>query len=223
MGKRPCPLGGVEVRLTGLRSVLCLGAHPDDVEIGCGGTLIRLMADNMPLEVHYVVLSASEERAGEARESARHLLAGAERVDIRVAAFRESYFPYVGPEVKAYVDRLGSELEPDLILTHWRGDAHQDHRMVGELTWNAFRSHLIFEYEIPKWDGDMGRPNVFIPLPEDVCARKIDHLLNAFPSQRGRDWFNAQVFWSLLRLRGMEARSASGYAEAFHCSKLVLG
>lgn len=210
------------MQLSGLHTVLCLGAHADDIEIGCGGTMLRLLADNPKLEVHYVVLSASAERAREAENSAGHLLAGAGRLAVRVADFRENYFPYDGGKVKAYVDGLVRELAPDLIVTHWRGDFHQDHRLVGELTWNAFRSHLILEYEIPKWDGDMGRPNVFVPLSEEVCRRKINHLLSAFPSQTGKDWFTAEVFWSLLRLRGMEARSPSGYAEAFHCSKLVL-
>ena len=216
-------MGGLEVLLTGLRRVLCLGAHADDIEIGCGGTVIRLLEENPGLEVHWVVLSAPGERSQEARNSADLFLAGTRRADVRVADFKESYFPYIGGEVKAYVDRLGSELEPDLILTHWRGDVHQDHRIVGELTWNSFRNHLILEYEIPKWDGDMGRPNVFIPLQRAICSQKIDHLLGAFPSQIGKDWFGAEVFWGLLRLRGLEARSQSGYAEAFHCSKLVLG
>jgi len=211
------------VLLTGLRRVLCLGAHADDIEIGCGGTFIRLLEENPGLEVHWVVLSAPGERSREARKGADLFLAGTGLADVRVADFKESYFPYVGGEVKDYVDRLSSEVEPDLILTHWRGDAHQDHRIVGELTWNSFRNHLILEYEIPKWDGDMGRPNIYMPLQRAICSQKIDHLLGAFPSQIGKDWFGAEVFWGLLRLRGMEARSESGYAEAFHCSKLVLG
>jgi LmbE family N-acetylglucosaminyl deacetylase len=212
----------MEVRLTGLHHVLCLGAHPDDIEIGCGGTIIHLLEENPGLGIHWVVLSASDQRGLEARNSAGSLLQGSGRAEVRVADFQESYFPHVGQEVKAYVDRLGSELRPDLIFTHWRGDAHQDHRILAELTWNAFRNHLILEYEIPKWDGDIGRPNTFMPLRQDVCDRKIEHLLTAFPSQAGKDWFCAEVFRGLLRLRGMEARSPSGYAEAFHCSKLVL-
>lgn len=223
MGGGASALGGVEVRLAGLRSLLCLGAHPDDIEIGCGGTVIRLLEENPGLEVHWAVLSASDERSREARRSADLLLRGCTRTDVRVADFQENYFPYVGREVKAHVDRLGHEMEPDLILTHWRGDLHQDHRIVGELTWNAFRNHLILEYEIPKWDGDMGRPNVFVPLDRPVCEQKIDHLLETFSSQVNKDWFAAEVFWGLMRLRGMEARSPSGYAEAFYCSKLVLG
>jgi LmbE family N-acetylglucosaminyl deacetylase len=147
MGGGACSLGGLEVRLTGLRSVLCLGAHADDIEIGCCGTILRLLEDNPGLEVHWVVLSASEERRSEARGSAAALLGDRGMANVRVADFRETYFPYIGQEVKAYVGGLGSELRPDLILTHWREDLHQDHRMVGELTWNAFRSHLILEYD----------------------------------------------------------------------------
>jgi len=213
----------MEVRLTGLRNVLCLGAHADDLEIGCGGTLLRLLAENPALEVHWVVLSAPDERAGEARRSAGALLEEAGLVDLRMGDFDESYFPYEGAAVKDYVAALGRELTPDLVLTHWRGDLHQDHRLVSELTWNTFRSHLILEYEIPKWDGDMGRPNVYVPLGQSLCERKVAHLLSAFPSQANKDWFASEVFWGLLRLRGMEARSPSGYAEAFHCRKLVLG
>jgi len=215
-------MGGLEVRLSGLRRILCVGAHADDLEIGCGGTVIRLLDDNQGLEVHWVVLSAPGERAVEARRSADLLLTGAGFKDVRVADFRESYFPYIGGEIKAYIAGLGVELRPDLVLTSWRGDAHQDHRTVGELTWNTFRSQLILEYEIPKWDGDLGRPNLYMPLERAVCGRKIGHLLEVFPSQVQKDWFDAEVFWGLLRLRGMEARSPSGYAEAFYCSKLVL-
>lgn len=223
MGDRPGPVGGLEVRLTGVRSVLCLGAHADDIEIGCGGTIIRMLQENPALEVHWAVLSAPGTRREEANASAASLLAGARLTDVHIADFKESYFPYVGGEVKAYIDGLRAQVEPELVFTHWRGDAHQDHRVVGELTWNSFRSHLILEYEIPKWDGDMGQPNVFVPLGKTICDQKIGHLLAAFPSQTGKDWFDSEVFWGLLRLRGMEARSSSGYAEAFYCTKLVLG
>ena len=211
------------MRLTGLRQILCLGAHADDIEIGCAGTVLRLLEENPGLDVRWVVLSAAGDRAAEAASSAAALLQGAGRADVRVADFRETYFPYLGGEVKAYVAALGAGFEPDLVLTHWREDLHQDHRLVSELTWNTFRDHLILEYEIPKWDGDMGRPSIFVPLEQDVADRKIAHLLDAFPSQSGRDWFDPEVFRGLLRLRGMEARSPSGYAEAFHCRKLVLG
>jgi len=168
------------------------------------------------------VLSAPGGRSAEARRSADLLLQAARLASVRVADFRETYFPYLGHELKTYMAQLGSELKPDVIFTHWRKDLHQDHRTIGELTWNCFRNHLILEYEIPKWDGDMGRPNVFMPLGRTLCERKVDHLLEAFPSQTDKDWFTGETFWSLLRLRGMEARSSSGYAEAFYCRKLVL-
>lgn len=210
------------MHLNGLDSVVCLGAHVDDIEIGCAGTLMDLVARNPQLEVQYVVLSAPGERRQEARASARSLLKSSGKTVVRIADFEESYLPYTGDEVKRYIQGLAGELQPDLVLTHWRGDAHQDHRLVGELTWNAFRNHFILEYEIPKWDGDMGRPNVFVPLSKHLCELKVAHILSAFPSQTGKDWFTSDVFWSLLTLRGMEARSPDGYAEAFHCSKLVL-
>ncbi|MBN1630776.1 MAG: PIG-L family deacetylase [Thermoleophilia bacterium] len=215
-------MGGLEVRLTGLRIVLCVGAHADDIEIGCGGTVLRLLESHPEIEVHWVVLSAPDGRAGEARRSAEALLGHAGEIDVRVADFEETLFPHLGRDLKRYLAQLGSELAPDLVLTHWSGDLHQDHRVVNEFTWNTFRNHLILEYEIPKWDGDMGRPNVFVPLEKQVCERKVEHLMTAFPSQSGKPWFDSEVFWGLLRLRGMEAHSPSKYAEAFHCRKLVL-
>ena len=214
---------GLDMNLGDLRSVLCLGAHADDIEIGCGGTLLRLIERNPDLKVHWVVLSAPANRKSEAERSAQVILAGAHEVDIRVADFEETFFPYAGTQIKGYVAALATQLTPDLIFTHWCQDLHQDHRMVGELTWNAFRDHLILEYEIPKWDGDMGRPNTFVPLDRPLCERKVEHLLEVFPSQIQKDWFSSEVFWALLRLRGMEARSPSGYAEGFFCRKMVLG
>jgi LmbE family N-acetylglucosaminyl deacetylase len=208
--------------LTCLRTVLCLGAHADDIEIGCGGTLLRLLTENPELQVYWAVLSSSNERQAEARSSASGLLDAEGRLDVRVASFRENYFPCASAELKEYVAKLGTELSPDLVLTHWREDLHQDHRTVNELTWQTFRDHLILEYEIPKWDGDIGRPNLYVPLDRSVCERKVQHLLRAFPSQAGKDWFDAEVFWGILRLRGMEARSPTKYAEAFYCRKLVL-
>lgn len=213
---------GLTTNLEGLRSVLCLGAHADDIEIGCAGTVLRLLHSNPDLKVHWVVLSATAERRSEAERSAQTILSGALEVDIRVADFEETFFPYTG-QIKSYVGALAGEMSPDLILTHWCQDLHQDHRTVGELTWNTFRDHLILEYEIPKWDGDMGRPNTFVPLERPLCEQKVEHLLGAFPSQAHRDWFSSEIFWALLRLRGMEARSPSGYAEGFFCRKMILG
>ena len=203
-------------------SVLCLGAHSDDIEIGCGGTVLKLVAANPGLTVHWVVLSADDHRADEARASAERFLGGAMNQEVEVASFRERYFPHL-PELKEFFDALGGRSQPDLVLTHHGGDAHQDHRAVAELTWNTFRDHLILEYEIPKYDGDLGRPNVFVQLDEDLARRKVRAVLEGFPSQAGHFWFTEETFLALLRLRGVEARSPGGYAEGFHARKLVLG
>ena len=213
-------MGGLEVRLTDLRSVLCLGAHADDIEIGCGGTVLRLLEENQRLEVHWIVLSAPDERSTEARDSANLMLDAAGLANIRVADFRETYFPYVGDELKAYVGKLGSELAPDVIFTHWREDLHQDHRMVSELTWNTFRNHLILEYEIPKYDGDLGIPNLFVPLEEAYITKRNAIIIESFVSQKEKHWFDDATFRALPRLRGME--SASLYAEAFYARKIIL-
>jgi LmbE family N-acetylglucosaminyl deacetylase len=203
-------------------SILCLGAHADDIEIGCGGFLLRLLQMNPGVRVTWVVLSGHDDRATEARLSAERVLKGAANVDVLVKELREGYFPYVGLQVKEVFDALGREVAPDLVLTHYGHDLHQDHRVVCELTWNTFRDHLILEYEIPKYDGDLGSPNVFMQLDAATCERKIDHLLEAFPSQRSKPWFTRETFWATLRLRGIECRSRTGFAEGFFCRKLVL-
>jgi LmbE family N-acetylglucosaminyl deacetylase len=199
--------------------VLALGSHADDIEIGCGGTFLALAA-RRELEVHWVVLSASEERAAEARRSAEAFLGGASR-HVKVEGFRDAFFRY-GGEVKEYFEALKGEVSPDLILTHHGSDLHQDHRLVAELTWNTFRNHLILEYEVPKYDGDLGSPNVFVHLDEAAARRKAALLLDWFPSQRSEPWFTEDLFLGLMRLRGMESASPSGYAEAFYARKLVL-
>src|SRR5215213_5474649 len=163
--------------------VLALGCHADDIELGCGGALLRLKQEAASLEVRWVVFSASGERAREARASADELLDGIDRADVVLHEFRDGYLPYLGPPVKDSVEATKG-FEPHVVFTHQRHDLHQDHRLVSELTWNAFRDHLILEYEIPKYDGDLGAPNVFVPLEEAVCARKVDTLLECFPSQR---------------------------------------
>lgn len=203
-------------------TVLCIGAHSDDIEIGCGGTILRLLRENPNVAIHWVVMSATGDRHDEALKSASSFLAGAARADVVVHDFEERYLPYIGGEVKRSFDELASTISPDLVLTHWQGDLHQDHRLLGELAWNTFRNQLILEYEIPKWDGDLGRPNVFVPLDRSICKQKVDTILQMFPSQSERDWFTEETFWALLRLRGVEARSLSGYAEAFHARKLIL-
>jgi LmbE family N-acetylglucosaminyl deacetylase len=203
-------------------TVLCLGAHGDDIEIGCGGTLLHLLA-GPNTAVYWVVFSADAQRAGEAMDSARAFLAGARVRTIEVHRFRDGFFPFLGAEIKEYFEALKTKVFPDLIFTHHQGDLHQDHRLIAELTWQTFRSHLILEYEIPKYDGDLGAPNVFVPLDESVCRRKIQTLLASFASQRGRHWFDEETFLALLRLRGMECRAPDRYAEAFYGRKLVLG
>jgi LmbE family N-acetylglucosaminyl deacetylase len=199
--------------------VLAIGCHADDIEIGCGGTLLALTRSRPALRVTWVVLAASGSRAEEARESASAFLADATHADVRVLELRESFLPYIGGEVKEAFETL-KDVEPDLILTHTRHDLHQDHRLACELTWNTFRNHLILEYEIPKYDGDVGVPNVFVPLEDEVVDAKVELIARHFPSQLGKHWFDEELLRALMRLRGME--SATRYAEAFTCRKLSL-
>jgi LmbE family N-acetylglucosaminyl deacetylase len=203
-------------------TALVIGAHPDDIEIGAGGTILRLASEGQLAAVRWVVLSADRARADEAHRSAETFLAAVPERTVTVLGLKDGYFPYIGSEVKDAFEELKSSADPDLILTHRQTDAHQDHRLVAELTWNTFRDHLILEYEIPKYDGDLGPANVFLDLPEDVVARKIELLLNGFPSQRDRHWFTEETFRAMLRLRGVECRAVSGYAEGFSARKLVL-
>ena len=202
--------------------VLAIGAHADDIEIGCGGTILRLVGEHRDLTVDWVVLSGDGDRADEAGDSAAAFLAGAARRQVTVERFRDGFLPYDGGAVKELFERLKSRVDPDLILTHRLEDRHQDHRLVSELTWNTWRDHLILEYEIPKYEGDLGQPNLFVPLAAEVCERKVELLRKGFPSQAGRYWFTDDTFWSLLRLRGLESRSPSRYAEAFTARKLTL-
>jgi LmbE family N-acetylglucosaminyl deacetylase len=202
-------------------NILCLGAHSDDIEIGCGGTILRLLQQYPNCVFHWVVFSATGVRAAEAQRGAA-LFAGknAARGPL-LKTFQDGFMPFVGAEVKAVFEELKATF-PDLILTHYAKDAHQDHRLLAELTWNTFRDHLILEYEIPKFDGDLGQPNLFVPLDEELCRKKVRILMDSFPSQRTKRWFQEETFLSLMRMRGMECNSASGYAEAFYCRKLVL-
>ena len=195
-----------------LRSVLCLGAHADDIEIGCGGTILKLLAENPSLEVHWVVLGAGGQRSREATASARRFLHNSHAENVIVKGFRDSYFPYIGAEVKEYFEELRGQISPDLIFTHRRADLHQDHRLVSQLTWCAFRDHLILEYEIPKYDGDMGSPNLYVPLDESTCREKIETIVNCFSTQNGKDWFSDDTYRGLLRLRGVECHSPSKFA-----------
>jgi LmbE family N-acetylglucosaminyl deacetylase len=205
-----------------LRSVLALGSHSDDIEIGCGATLLALSRARPEVEITWVVLGAEGEREREARASAEAFMAAATHSEVVVHGFRDGFFPYTGGEVKDVFEELKSRLDPDVILTHARHDLHQDHRLVCELTWNTWRDHLILEYEIPKYDGDLGTPNVFVPVSEEIAREKVKLVLDAFKSQTEKHWFDEQLFLGLMRVRGMEGRSPSGYAEAFTCRKLSL-
>ena len=206
----------------GVERVLCLGAHSDDIEIGCAGTLLQLTEGERPIDVTWVVFAAEGRREKEARESAAAVLARAKSAQIVVQQFRDGFFPSQSADIKEYFELLKQRVAPDLIFTHHRNDQHQDHRLIGELTWNTFRDHVILEYEIPKYDGDFGSPNVFVPLDEARCRRKIDLLLTHFGSQRDRRWFSEELFRAVLRVRGMEANAPGGYAEAFYGRKVVL-
>lgn len=203
--------------------LLCLGAHCDDIEIGCGGTILKLTAAARSIEVRWVVFSSDERRKQEALKSATTFLANVTSREVIIHSLRDGFFPYIGVEVKEQFERLKTQFSPDLILTHYRCDLHQDHRLISELTWNTFRNHLILEYEIPKYDGDFGSPNLFVSLDESTCRRKIDAILEAYQSQSGKHWFSRDLFSAILRLRGMEANACTGYAEGFYCRKAVLG
>ena len=203
--------------------VLCLGAHCDDIEIGCGGTVLALTEQHRDTAVDWVVFSSTPTREREARASAEAFLFAAKEKTVVVKSFRDGFFPYVGAQIKEEFEQLKLAGTPDLILTHYRNDLHQDHRLISELTWNTFRRSLILEYEIPKYDGDLGAPNFFVPLDESTHQRKIDYILEHFQSQGDRSWFSREVFAAILRLRGMEANSPTGSAEGFYVRKAVLG
>jgi LmbE family N-acetylglucosaminyl deacetylase len=206
---------------TGALKVLCLGCHSDDIEIGCGGAILRLAEQHPDCEFHWVVFSAIGPRKAEA-ERAAELFAGPSRLrGPLLKSFPDAFMPFVGADVKAVFEELKS-IAPDLVFTHNRHDAHQDHRLIADLTWNTFRNHLILEYEIPKYDGDMGHPSMFVPLDLETCQRKVQYIMDAFRSQHEKHWFQPETFFSLMRLRGMECNSASGYAEAFYARKVVI-
>jgi LmbE family N-acetylglucosaminyl deacetylase len=208
---------------TGELQILCLGSHSDDIEIGCGGTILRLAEQYPRCTFHWVVFSADGARAAEARRAAALFAGPTELKGPLLKTFPDGFMPFAGHEVKAEFEELKQRISPDVIFTHNRRDAHQDHRLVAELTWNTFRDHLILEYEIPKYDGDLGQPGLFVPLPVDVYQKKIRYIMDSFQSQHAKRWFREDVFSSLMRLRGMECNAPSGYAEAFYCRKLVLG
>jgi LmbE family N-acetylglucosaminyl deacetylase len=203
------------------RRILFLGAHADDIEIGCGGTTLRLSAERKDLEVRWVVFSATPERAAEARASAAAFLGGVAQATVVVRDYRDGYLPWSGAAIKEELEAVKREFVPDVIFTHYRGDLHQDHRLISELTWNTWRNHLILEYEIPKFDGDFGTPNFFAPLSRATLERKIALLLQHFSTQAGKQWFTADLFQAVARIRGMECVAPESLAEAFYCRKAV--
>jgi LmbE family N-acetylglucosaminyl deacetylase len=204
------------------RHILCLGAHSDDIEIGCGGTILRLLQETPDLCFTWIVFGAGGRRAEEARASASTFLEAVREKRIVVLNFRDGFFPYTGADIKDYFEQLKQEVSPDLIFTHYRHDLHQDHRLICDLTWNTFRDHLILEYEIPKYDGDAGSPNFFVHLDQEICQRKVNAILEHFRTQENKDWFTEETFHALLRLRGIESKAPEKYAEAFYGRKLVL-
>jgi LmbE family N-acetylglucosaminyl deacetylase len=201
-------------------SVLCLGAHSDDIEIGVGGTILGWIAAGVKLDVCWCVLSAQGPRRQEAMAAAETILEGTASRRIELAEFRDGYFPYQGDEIKSWIENIKMFCNPDVVFTHRKEDAHQDHREISRLTWNAFRDHLVLEYEIPKWDGDLGQPNVYVAMTEEIFARKSKLLETCFASQRSKDWFDADTFRGLARLRGMECRAPDRFAEAFLARKI---
>ena len=199
--------------------VLCLGSHCDDIEIGCGGTILKLINTYQNIEFYWVAFSANTQREQEAYNSANKFLKDV-KAKIIIKKFRDGFLPFNGIEVKEVFEQL-KQFKPDIIFTHYRQDLHQDHRLISDLTWNTFRNHLILEYEIPKYDGDLGQPNFFVHLDQQTCQNKIKYILDSFPSQKEKQWFTEDTFLSILRLRGIESNAPDKYAEAFHCRKVV--
>lgn len=203
-------------------TILFLGAHCDDIEIGCGGTVLRLAKEYPKLRFLWVVFSSDATRAPEAQRSFTRFLESAEQKLLRIEKFRNGYFPFVGAEIKDYFEELKKTENPGVIFTHYRQDLHQDHRLISELTWNTFRDHLIMEYEIPKYDGDLGSPNFFVPLSHEFGERKVRYILECFRSQRERHWFTQQTFLGLMRLRAVECNAQNTFAEAYYCRKFMI-
>ncbi|GBE17309.1 glcNAc-PI de-N-acetylase [bacterium BMS3Abin15] len=201
--------------------ILCLGAHSDDIEIGCGGTLLKLI-DSYPVDsVYWIVFCSDEIRRKEAEKSASLFLEEIKQKKIEIKEFKDGFLPYIGDKVKEVFEKIKSEFNPDIIFTHYRYDLHQDHRLICELAWNTFRDHFILEYEIPKYDGDLGQPNFFAPLDKELVNRKIDILLDSFKSQSGKHWFDRDTFQAIMRVRGMESATVVGFAEAFYGRKTI--
>ena len=218
----------VASRLTSLppngrpRRVLAIGAHADDIEIGCGGTLLRMLDGEQPPAITFAVLSGDDQRRQEAVESAAGFGDGEHAIDVRVAAFRDSYFPGQYEAIKTHLHRLVDDVCPDLILVHRADDSHQDHRLLGELAGSVARGPLILHYEIPKWDGDLRPVDTYVELDEATAERKLRHLETNFDSQRDRSWYDRDTFAGLLRIRGCENSGPDRYAEGFVMNKAIL-
>jgi LmbE family N-acetylglucosaminyl deacetylase len=212
----------ISCTLNRVKRVLCLGAHSDDIEIGCGGTVLQMIQQSKSLEIYWLVLCANPERTLEARRSANAFLARARKKTIVVKPFRDGFLPYLGSPVKECFEELKKAFTPDVIFTHCRHDLHQDHRLVCELTWNTFRDHFILEYEVPKYDADLRSPNFFVPLSDAQARKKVNNLIRYFATQRNKHWFCEELFYGLMRLRSTEAASPSRYSEAFYCRKALL-
>lgn len=207
---------------SGPLNLLCMGAHADDIEIGCGGTLLRLLGERPGCVVHWVVFAANPEREAEARAAAADFLQKAGRSEVVVHHFRESYFPSVASDIKDAFEAIKRAVQPDLVLCHRKVDAHQDHRVIADLAWNTFRNHAIWEYEIPKYDGDLGLPNLYVPLLREQADRKVELLMTHFKSQASRAWFKADTFHGLMSVRAVECNAPEGRAEAFYVRKVVV-
>ena len=202
--------------------VLCLGAHCDDIEIGCGGSLLKLINSGMVEEVQWIVFASNPKRKKEAEHCAGLFLKGLENQKVTVLDHRDAFLNFSALEIKEYLESVKGAFDPDLIFTHYRDDRHQDHRLISDLTWNTFRNHLILEYEIPKYDGDLGIPNCFFQLTETLAEKKINFLLEGFPSETGKHWFDRETFLAIMRIRGLESANKHKYAEAFHARKLII-
>jgi len=203
-----------------VREVLCLGAHSDDIEIGCGGTILELLATNRGVRVTWVVFSGDARREAEARRAARRFLKDARSSEVFVLKHRDGFFPSQTTDIKEFFEELKRTTRPDVIFTHYRHDRHQDHRTISDLAWNTFRNHLVLEYEIPKYDGDLGIPNVFVPVSRRFARRKVNDICSMFETQQGQHWFTPDLFFGLMRVRGIEC--GAEYAEAFHARKAVV-
>jgi LmbE family N-acetylglucosaminyl deacetylase len=204
------------------RKILCLGAHCDDIEIGCGGSILKWAGFGKDAEVYWVVFSSDDRRGQEAIRSAKDFLKGFRRKEIAINRFRNSFFPYEGGEIKEYFEQMKKEFSPDVVFTHYRHDLHQDHRLISDLTWNTYRDHLVLEYEIPKYDGDLGSPNLFVHLDGGIVRSKTRKIMNHFRSQQDKAWFTPDTFLSLMRLRGVESNSPGRYAEGYYCRKIAI-